>query len=167
MLLCTVLQTKMYRMQDWDIQPKFAICLSGTHDLVPMQSPIHSRWYRVNIPAVCVPPRREESWRVCGCSRIGWGRTGGGLPTHATQGDRIVTWCVGITGISVTWSLLLNFNEVYSWGKNLTLWSVHLLEWWNFLALLDCVSRANVVARASVVRPSVRKPRFLRNRQAN
>ena len=37
----------------------------------------------------------------------------------------------------------------------------------NFLALLDCVSRANAVARASVVRPSVRKTRFLRNRQAN
>ncbi len=42
-----------------------------------------------------------------------------------------------------------------------------------FLALLDCVSRANAMARASVVRPSVcrplsvRKTRFLRNRQAN
>ncbi len=27
-----------------------------------------------------------------------------------------------------------------------------------FLALLDCVSRANAVARASVVHPSVRRP---------
>ncbi len=27
-----------------------------------------------------------------------------------------------------------------------------------FLALLDCVSRANAVARASIVRPSVRRP---------
>ncbi len=36
-----------------------------------------------------------------------------------------------------------------------------------FLALLDCVSRANAVARASVRRPSVHKTRFLRNLQAN
>ena len=39
-----------------------------------------------------------------------------------------------------------------------------------FLALLDCVSRANTVAQASVVRrlsSGVRNTRFLRNRQEN
>ncbi len=33
---------------------------------------------------------------------------------------------------------------------------------WRFLALLDCVSRANAVALASVVRPSVRRPSVVR-----